>query len=289
MLERLLKKAGIKELKPKLDGGFTAKCPNPEHTSSKGSFHISMDKGIMKCFSCGFFSPVFDFLLDNGVQAKEALEYKNYDNGYKKRHKEKEFLLGKAIPKSLIDKGIEVGTLKHFGVGYDAYEKHITIPIKENGGIKGVKYRKYPKIFWYSDGFDKNENIYNYKETKERIYCEGETDLWTIWQRGNKKVSHTFGATVSNTQLRMMSLHDRIYLAYDYDIPGIKSMFNIYENLKMLVEIWIIPYKAKKGEKPDPNNTTKQEWKRAVENAEPFILFEKYLIKNRPKIYKLCR
>ena len=158
---------------------------NPDHIDSKPSMHINVDKGLVKCFSCGKFRFLSDYLLDNGATFDEVVDFlfRDYDREARKSVGMQEWVLGRKIPKSMVDRGYEIETLQYFEVGYDEYEKRITIPLRyppRGGTLYGVQYRQYPKKFWVSDGFVKDNFIYNYEPTEHRIYTEGFTDLWRI-------------------------------------------------------------------------------------------------------------
>lgn len=284
-LEEILNDIGIDQLQS-TPTGFRGCCKvNPDHHDRKPSMHIHVEKGLVKCFSCGTFKPLFSFLLDNDVPFDEAIGFMFTDFEHKKNDPKgmQEWILGRKIPKSMLDRGFAKGTLKHFGVGYDEYEKHITIPCRYKGVLYGINYRKDTprgKKVWSSVGFVKDNFIYNYKATKDRIYVEGFSDTWRVWQNGENRVSATLTANVSEGQLSMMAVHKRIYIAYDNDKAGYRGAFKIHKELGRKCEIFMVPYSGK-----DPEECSKVDWERAMKNARTFTEFEVVMLGKNPELY----
>lgn len=270
---------------------YKALCPDPDHNDHKlGSFYISPEKGHMKCFACGYYSTIFDFLLDSGASIDDALEYlREADEREVVREFKDDVILGRAIPKSFIDRGFTKKTIKHFEVGYNALEKCVTIPLKLSNNLRGVYYRVYPKTIWFSKSFDRESYIFNFYKTKKRIYVEGPTDTMMVFQNGSLEVSCTLGTEISKRQLRMMSSHEQIDLAYDFDLAGIQAMYYIYYKLNNQVEINVIPYRADRGDKNDPGNCSEAAWKKGVQNTQPFVLFDLAVQKRNPNMYNLIK
>jgi len=267
--------------------GYNSYCPFPEHGAQNSrSFYVSLDKGMCKCFSCNRYMPLFDFLILRGAPVDVAIDYLFSYKHERKTAKEveREFILGTKLPKSYIDRGLTVDTLKHFEVGYDEYEGRITTPLRLNGRMVGVAYREYPKRLYFTEGFDKDNFLYHYEPTKERTYVEGFTDTFTVWQNGTKEVSAILGSTASTNQIRLMSKHEVINLAYDTDIAGIRGMYETYLKLWQDVEINVVPYQSSK-EKNDAGNCTQAEWVEGVRNKLPFVLWHNEVV-NNPTIVK---
>ena len=264
--------------------GYKACCAiNPAHNDSSPSMHIHLEKGHVKCFSCGAYRPLFDFLIDNGATLDEAIEFLFLKHEREDAAEDgvlKDYILGRKIPKSFIDRGFSKETLKHFGVGYDEYEKHITIPMRFNEKLVGIQYRKYPKEMWASDNFNKFNYIYNYEPTEERTYVEGFTDLWRTWQNGTKEVSATLGASVSEGQFSLMAQHKIINIAFDNDLAGYVGAFKIEKALGREVTINMIPYKP-----TDPGECSEDEWIWGLNRKTSFTEFEVAMIKYRPRLY----
>lgn len=285
-LEEILYGFGIRRLST-TPHGFRGCCAiNPEHYDREPSMHIHVEKGYVKCFSCGAFKSLFNFLIENGVPFDEAIDFffTDFSPSTKINEGLSEWVLGRKIPLSMLKRGFTIPTLKHFGVGYDEVEKHITMPLKYKGVLYGIAYRidvNGKKRMWSSDGFVKDNFIYNYEPTDIRVYCEGQSDTWKIWQNGTKNVSSTLMAYPTDNQLSLMAKHKEILLAFDNDKAGWAGAFRIHKELSREVSIKIIPYAAK-----DPDGCTMEEWIKAVENPVEFMEFEIQMIKYNPKIYE---
>lgn len=262
---------------------------NPDHTDSKPSMHINVDKGLVKCFSCGKFRFLSDYLLDNGATFDEVVDFMFTDYERERVQVEgmQEWVLGRKIPKTMVDRGYEIPTLQHFEVGFDEYEKRITIPLKYppvTGTLYGVQYRQHPKKFWVSDGFVKDNFIYNYEPTEHRYYTEGFTDLWKIWQNGTENVSALLTAFPSEGQLVLMRKHKKITLALDNDLAGLKGAFKINKELGREVEIEIVLFRGK-----DAGEQTKEAWEKSIASPKTFTEFEVQLINRNYELYTTIR
>ncbi len=261
-----------------------AKMCCPYHAdSSNNAMHIQEEKGIVKCFSCGEFRPLFSFLVEHGVPFEVGIDYAfSFQPDGEKRDLNEltEFTLGRQIPKSFLDKGLEIETLQHFKVGYDPLKGHTTIPLYFNDKLYGIKYREYPKNFWFSEGFVREAFIYNFEPTEERYYVEGETDTMRTWQNGTHNVSALLGCEVTEQQAALMSAHKKIYMALDNDAAGYKGMFRLYDMLRDDVEIFVVPYKAE-----DAGACPMEEWIRATKNPRTFLSFQLALLKNNKPLH----
>lgn len=282
-LEEILHWIGVDKLS-RTPNGFKGICHiNENHIDSKPSMHIHAEKGFVKCFSCGAFKPLFTFLTDNNVPFDEAIDFMFTDFSHDRKELEgmAEWILGRKIPKSMLDRGFTIETLEHFGVGYDDVAGHITIPLRYNDILYGIQYRAYPKEFWTSDGFNKDNFIYNYEPTERRIYTEGFTDTWNIWQNGTKDVSAFMTNAPSDGQLELMKKHKEIWMATDNDMAGLRGAFKVHKELKHVCEIKMIPYKGK-----DAGGCSQPDWQRAMSSAVSFTEFEVEMINRNPALYE---
>ena len=278
----LIPSFGIPKLKTTPHGYAGCCVINPNHSDNSPSMHIHLEKGHVKCFSCGAYKPLFAFLLDNGATFEEAVEFMFIDYTREKAEVEglQEYYLPRQVPKSMIDRGFEIETLRNFEVGYDSLKGHITIPLRFNDILYGIQFRKPPKNFTATSGFNKDLFIYNFEPTAIRVYVEGFTDTWKVWQNGTERVSSTLSANPSEGQLEIMSKHKEIWIAYDNDVAGYRGAFQIHKALGRDVDIQMIPYRGK-----DPDGCTREEWQQAIKNRTSFTEFEVALITKNPDLY----
>ena len=283
-IDEIISSFGIDQLQS-TPAGFKGCCDiNPNHHDSKPSMHIHLERGLVKCFSCDAFMPLFDYLIHKNVPFDEAIDFFFTDFDPKTRVQKEglsEYFLGRKIPKSMLDRGFTVGTLKHFNVGYDEHEHRITIPLRYKKVLYGIQYRAKPKRFWASDGFVKDKYIYNFEATDDRFYVEGFTDTWRAWQNGTKNVSATLSANPSVGQLELMSQHKRIFIAYDMDKAGFRGAFTIHKELKGSCEIFMVPYSNS-----DPGECSKEEWQEGLNRISTFTEFEVQMILKNRSLYE---
>jgi len=262
--------------------GFKMLCPY--HDDNNPSFHISLEKGHCKCFACKEYRTIFSFLVEHNVPFDIAIEYffEEYAGSGRIMQEGRDYILGTRLPKSMIDRGILPETLKHFKVGYDTFEKRITIPMLYNDKVYGVKYRVYPKNFWYSDGFVKEQFLYNYEPTEERTYVEGEVDTWMVWQNGDTQVTGVLGSEITESQEKMLLKHRVINLALDNDMAGYRCAFQIHDRVKKDADVYVIPYTKK-----DPALVkSSTEWLEAKQNRWSFLEFELSFSQRYKKEYR---
>jgi DNA primase len=181
----------------------------------------------------------------------------------------------------MLDRGFTEETLDKFEVGYDPHKKRITIPLRWDKLLIGICYREYPKKFWYSDGFIRDQYIYNYAPTKERIYVEGFTDCWAIDQYGLKNVSSYLGKEPSLGQVELMRRHDLIILAVDMDVAGFAGAMYIEGLLGDDVRLEIIPMPKK-----DADSCGKDVFLSSLNKRTSMTSFKLALLKHNPKLYE---
>lgn len=283
-INSLIESFGIDRLQ-KTPHGYRGCCDvNPNHIDRNPSMYINLDKGIVKCFSCGVGKTLFNYLTDKGVSFDIAIDFllTNFSDS---KHRESieitDYVLGRDLPKSMLDRGFLPSTLKHFGVGYDRYEKRITIPLKFNGKLYGIGYRVYPKKFWATENFVKDNFIYNYEDTEERVLTEGYTDCWRIWQNGTKNVSALLTAYPSEGQLVLLSRHKKLVLALDNDKAGYTGAFRIHRELGREIDISVVKFSGK-----DAGDLDSIAWKKAINDTRTFSEFEVAMITHQPKLYE---
>lgn len=280
-LDSFLRSLGIPKF-TQTPGGWKGCCViNENHHDHSPSMHISVEKGHVKCFSCGAYRPLFVFLIDNGLEFDRAIPFLLHrEKTERSNHEIQNYRLGYCLPKSMLDRGFTEDTLDFFEVGYDPHEQHITIPLRWEGALVGICYREYPKRFWYSDGFIRDQYIYNYRKTSERIYVEGFTDCWAIHQYGLPDVSAYLGRDPSETQIELMRKHDKIILAVDMDEAGFSGALKIEEQLGTDVEIEIVPMPKK-----DAAACGKDVFLRSFSKRTTMTQFKVALLTHRPEVY----
>ena len=172
---------------------------------------------------------------------------------------------------SILDRGFNQSTLKHFQCGVSSEKskiqhRRLMIPIRDidgkligftgrsiynkcdrtgsyhpewsndNGAYSSVfsKWRHYPK------GLNKSVELYNLNEAKRYIdrigfvvVVEGPFDLWRLWELGVKNCVASFGCSLSREQInKLKPIASCIAVCFDDDKPG----SNGFEKAKILYD-----------------------------------------------------
>jgi len=232
-------------------GNVFVRCPSPDHHDSKPSCHLSIDKKVFNCFSCGA----------RGSLAK-ALKWKRApdsiinlvaqmpDSPFIGREAVKSALLDEVIlsayankPQKWIDAGFEECILSDHQIGYDKINNRITIPIRDlNGGLVAIvgrndsdfnKYKVYkselgdfeprpymPKVhdhLWRADKLD-------HDMTDPIVVVEGYKACMWLVQCGYLPTVALLGARISDAQVELLSSFGRpVILMLDNDEAGRKG------------------------------------------------------------------
>lgn len=303
--------------------GIISYCPFGTHDnpdtglSNSRSFSVSFEKGVCTCFSCGRGMSVARFLISRGLDIQTANYWQSISGTYGSSHSSETTVnpinnnnfaplrLGSQLPDYFIyERGFKTTTMKHFGVGYNPHTETYTIPLFFEGEIEGAAYRTLGQDakIKYSYGFDRTEFIYNFAPTEERIYVEGFTDVFRIFENGSINVSSLLGTVFSQAQVDIMkSSHKKIYLAYDIDLvlqdnnlgAGITAMFRLYEQLRDSTElqVFVIPVlpfdeKINYCKKYDAEMLNKEQWQMCLGIAKTMLRFQLDIQKKFPWAWK---
>jgi DNA primase len=124
--------------------------------------------------------------------------------------------------------------------------KRIVVPIYYNDILIGVTMRKTlkhdsPKWLHQPSGIYMGNYIYNInkiKQDKPIMIVEGCGDVWNAYQNGYENTVGMFGAHMTDTQKTiLLSTTYELILALDPDYAGIKAMQNIWERLRLKMNI----------------------------------------------------
>jgi len=187
-------------------------------------------------------------------------------------------------------RNIQPITSKFFGLGYDANENRLVIPIKDfQGRIVGFTRRalddKKPKYKNTENNiiFNKSEIVFNeydaldsIRESGQCIFVEGHIDVMALWQINIKNVVALQGTASpsENVIFRMMRRTTSFVLCMDADEGGKKAISLFLENVKQFtlsgkldVSIASIPM----GKDPDEAITQGVNMKDVIANSISWI------------------
>jgi DNA primase len=225
---------------------------------TRQQLYLTPDLNAYHCFSCRSKGKLTKLLEDYfDVPYYEALDMVHLQE-YKKEKvaslEGTDYYWSLDAPKEFLDRGYSKQLLKKFRTGYGEVQlkkgtvKAIHVPFYDNkGALKGVKFRidKPDRVFWYSEGFNKEEYLYKNHETYEEcILTEGETDLWR-GDQFNTETTALLGVSMSDYQEADLKKYKKIYLGLDSDLAGVRAMRDIYLRLHKEVEIEFLEYPNK--------------------------------------------
>jgi DNA primase len=276
-------------------GEIRMMCPHRErHTEEDGLFScfLNAEKNTYHCFSCKWGGSALQLLTTKlGVSFSDAVElvqvgqikeefepYESYQVEEDLPSYLPEFLMElNRPPKEFLERGFTKETLKHFKVSYSQVPSRktgkmrdtITIPCIQNRKLVGVKFRFQSgekRAFWYSEGFVRENFVYNEPEKSKKILLvEGESDVWRSHQNRIEWCGSTLGTEMSPQQAKRLKRYEKVYLAYDNDEPGTRAAESAYHNLKLQNELLFVPYTAE-----DPGECGGREWRYAVNHATDY-------------------
>lgn len=128
-------------------------------------------------------------------------------------------------------RGISLENLRRSRVGWDPDEDRITLPHFWKGDLVGWQTRKLPEDYWSklpekgtpkylsSPDFPKDATIYDYRPEQPRAYPV-ESMLSSIRHNHKIHMPATFGASITETQLKLLAKYDWLGLWLDNDKAG---------------------------------------------------------------------
>lgn len=229
-----------KNISYKLDGSEAIlKCPN----CGKEKLYLNINSEVFHCFRCEAEEPTSQYAKGHFSQLKEmwgdivsissVFENKNQkevDLTALTNSCHEDLLNNKDAMKYLLQRGIEIGSIHKFKLGY-LYRYNqgwISIPSFEDGIPKLLKYRRIPpevfdskyireegakSILFNGDIIDRNNEI---------ILTEGEIDAISLIQQGYKNVVGITGGvgTLLPEWYDKLRLKEKIFTCYDTDDDG---------------------------------------------------------------------
>ena len=187
-------------------------------------------------------------------------------------------------------RGIAEQTLIDFNVGYgkirtrlhdgDDTERRyieserIVIPHFWKGTLVGWQTRRLfasdgtPK-YLSSPDFPKDRTLYNY-DAKARLAVVVEAPMSVLTKAHlEPRIEGTFGAKVTDRQVRLLSMHPRLILFMDNDEAGWNATRRLGEALEAYSDVWVAanPWAA------DPGDMDDQTYLGCIEDAVPYSLW----------------
>jgi DNA primase len=225
-------------------------CLNPEHQppdSNLGSFYINVERGVYKCWSC-----------QRGGSARHVLKWYGIEGGLgpatslpKKKMPQRVRIIDDVVlyawryePTPWVDEGLTVDTLLQHEIGYDRFNKRITVPIRNrHGELLGISGRateewQYARYKFYTKEFmDYMPEGYGASQAKQVLWrhhllrnpskvvvCEGFKAAMWLYQNGEPDVVATLGCNPETSQINLLaSMQVPVIIFYDGDSAGVKG------------------------------------------------------------------
>lgn len=285
ILENVDQEEFYKEYLPEIAFSSIGKAPNvvcPFHDDDKPSLSVDIDKGF-KCFGCdasgtnivGFYWKWQQTVEDRKMSFQKAVKdlYKKYVhpiiNPIVVTNWNKSLLRNVTIQKKLLDRGIDLGLIKHYELGYDVDDERISVPIhNQHGWITDVRkislkskedLGKYPKNLPYdyltakekhkkgikTHGFGGRLFPFEAAHENSIILCEGEFDAIILNSWGFNALT---AGSVTDWKRHAEIFKDKIiHICFDNDIPGQKAaqeLLRVLYPLTQMVKNIILPIKG---------------------------------------------
>lgn len=166
-------------------------------------------------------------------------------------------------------------TLKKMKVGWDSQRDRIIIPHFVGESLVGWQARRLdpddpePMKYKNSPDFPKDYTIYNYDYLAPYVVVV-ESPLSVLRHQHHVPVEGTFGASVTDAQMKMLSKHPKVILWFDNDKAGWKATREVGNYLMRYTDVWAVnnPYAADMGDM--------DEWMvtELLESAVPYAIWE---------------
>ena len=237
-MERWLIDLGAEELQSLERGWWEFRCLNPDHNDYHPSMGYNEFTGAWSCFSCSSkggspvsltrlaldkgYDDAVEFVLDYIIGTEE---WKPRETKKKRRIKVpiEEFAeLPAPVVVYLEDRGIPEEFAQRKGIRWSSKMNRIVIPIADYYWTARSINGKEPK-YLHTTGFPKSDVLYNYDSVSRVVsgvgVVEGIFDAWKVELAGFPCVA-TFGAGISNGQLRLLDRFERLVAIPDNDQGG---------------------------------------------------------------------
>lgn len=177
-------------------------------------------------------------------------------------------------------RGIPSSTLDKFGVGYaeeyfDGTER-IIIPLWWKGELVGWQARHvgdgdHPDKYRNSPDFPRDRVIFNYENGDRHSAIVVESPASVLRHHHHRsEMQATFGANVTDDQIRLLQRYQRVLLWFDNDPAGWKATERVGGQLAPYNTVWVVNYPGRE----DPADLDDGPVDFFVEEAIPFALWK---------------
>jgi len=201
-------------------------------------------------------------------------------------------------------RGISEEVLKSHSVGYDEKEVRIVLPHFWHGKLVGWQKRRQDDPRWpmtpleetgrwgpkyqNSHSFPKLETLYSTTQLttdmdnssvlvvesvlsilRAETLTTSSITARTMTTKALTNATSTFGAKVSDTQLKLLRNYDRVVLWFDDDIAGLRATLRVCKALDNFTHVYVV---QNQGARDDLAGLTESEIEYYLEGIEPSVL-----------------
>lgn len=242
-------------------GQIRTMCPfreNHKDGSGQSSMFLTPDRNTYHCFSCRAKGKLVTLLTTEfEIGYFEAMDMVCLTDYEKKKvsslsESTSEYYWDLKPPDEFLKKGYTEEVLRHFHVGTTIVGKMknvSVIPMFKGFDLKGIQFRfgsGDDRKVWFSEGFNREEFLYNGTEkyTEEVTIVEGPSDTWRL-KMFDEPVWGILGTEMSDWQAEQISKVKRVNIASDTDWPGIQAADKWYKKLHKHTEVMFVNYPDK--------------------------------------------
>lgn len=282
---------------------LVAACPQhlarTGRTDAHPSWSINLSTGLFLCFSCGYRGSLYTLVMDieGAPDIQTAREFvvkgslrntlSRIPGAYvpaRPRSGVPEFELSGYSPPPLWacrQRDVDAASCAHYGVLWDLYEESWILPIRDHDGLLmgwqeksqvGRMFRNHPP------GVKKSSTLFGYHvfEGGQMIVVESPLDAVRLHSVGLTGAVATYGAIVSQQQIRLMTAADEVVMALDADAAGRKASRELLTQTRgVLKSVRFFTYKD--DECKDPGDLTSEQILTGIAEAKSRVLGEKAL------------
>lgn len=146
-------------------------------------------------------------------------------------------------------RGVAEETIKKFMVGWNPETNRIVIPLFWDGSLAGWQTRRLlndgTAKYLNSPDFPRDQAIYNYDPSRNASVVESPLTTLAL-HHCEPAVEATFGAKVTDRQIRLLAAHKKVVLWYDHGDAGWNATRRVAEALEPYSSVWVVdnPYGA---------------------------------------------
>jgi DNA primase len=281
---------------------MVARCPLHAQRTGREDAHpswsINMNTGLFLCFSCGYRGSLYTLVMDlEGVPdveaAREFVVKGTLKNSIERipgpyrpitqRTGMPESRLGAFIAPpawALRSRRVTATACEYYGVLWSTYDESWILPIRDYDGLllgwqsKGQVDRSFKN---FPPGVKKSNTLFGYHRFTEgqMVVVESPLDAVRLYSEGITGAVATYGAIVSQKQIRLMSAADEVVMALDADEAGRKASRELLTATRGVLKA--VRFFSYDGTVKDPGDMDSDAIRAGISSARSRVLGEKAL------------